>query len=300
MTEPGEHKITPAEYQADPVEGGSLRASIAWLLVSQTPAHAWDASPRLNPQYVRKEKRHFDFGAMAHALLLGKGAEYEVINADDYRTKEARLVRDRLYRVGKTPILKHEFEEAQRMVASVRSQLTALHDYGTLEAVPFQHNETERCIVWREDNGVMCRASLDGLSLDGDILSEFKTEGETAHPERWQWKARKLGYVFKAAFYCRGLSKLRISHSPTTRFFVAETTPPYLMSLVRIDDEVMAKEHERVLAAIKLWGRCLAQDRWPGYSLEGYDLTLTEREHMAEQHAPGNSHLSSDDIAATL
>lgn len=301
ITEPGEYSLTKDEYEADPCKEVSLRSSLAWRLASATPAHAWYECNRLNPEYVREEKRHFDVGTIAHTLLLGKGAEIEVIDAEEYRTKEARALRDAAYAGRRTPILKHELKEIQAMVSAVRRQLGAMVEYGSLEAMPFEHNETERCIVWREDNGVWCRAALDGLSLDGDQLSEFKTEGESANPEQWRWKARRMGYAFKLAFYCRGLSKLRIAHSPSARFFVAEKEAPYLVSLVRVDDELLMKENERVIQAIKLWGRCLAQDRWPGYSLDGYDLTLTERERMAEQSTPnGGAHVSSDDIAATL
>lgn len=301
ITEPGEYAVTKAAYEMDPCQEPSLRASLAWILANKTPRHAWWECKRLNPDYVREEKRHFDIGTAAHTMMLGKGAKIELIDFDDYRTKEAREERDAAYSRGETPLLIKEHEEVTAMVAATRQQLQAMVDHGSLEAMPFQHNETERCIVWREDNGVWCRASLDGLSLDGEALSEFKSEGEDANPERWKWKARRLGYSFKLAFYCRGLSKLRICHSPTTRFFVSEKAAPYAMSCVRIDDELLAYEHARILQTIKTWGQCLSQDRWPGYSLDGYDLGLTEKERMAEQSMPnGGGHLSSDDIAATL
>lgn len=304
ITEPGEFSLTKEQYEADPCEVPSLRSSIAWILASQTPAHAWHGCKRLNPKYLRVEKKHFDHGTIAHQMLLGQPPNFDVIDAPNFMKKDARMARDSSYRLGRTPILEHELVEIEEMVSSVRHQLGGMVDYGSLEAMPFQNNETERCIVWREDNGAWCRAALDGLSLDGDVLSEFKTEAESANPEQWQWKARRLGYVFKLCFYCRGLSKLGIAHSPSARFFVAEKAAPYLLSMVRVDDELLMKENQRVLDAIKLWGRCLAQDRWPGYSIEGYDLTLTDRERMAEQMAGqmsgAGAHVSSEDIAAGL
>lgn len=278
----------------------TLRSSTAWLLASKTPAHAFHVTPRLNPSYKREEKRQFDVGTIAHQLLLGQPGSFDVIDASNYKKKETQRERDSIYAAGRTPILEHELREIEVMVAAIRRQIAAMVEYGSLDVEPFRQNETERCIIWREDNGVMCRASLDGLSLDGDVLSEFKTEGESADPKTWQWKARRLGYAFKLAFYCRGLSKLGIAHSPSARFFVAEKEAPYLVSLVRVDDELLMKENERVIEAIRLWGRCLSQNRWPGYSLDGYDLTLTEKERMAEQQVTGSGHMSSDDIAATL
>jgi len=303
ITEPGEHSVSKKQYELDPVPSVSLRASLAWMMVNQTPAHAFWNCPRLNPEYVREEKRHFDFGTAAHEMLLGKGRGYKIIKAPDYKTKAAQMARRTVYATGLTPLLEHEEKDIQAMVRAIRRQLQDMVDAGTLDAMPFQKNETERCIVWREDNGVMCRSSLDGLDVAGEVLSEFKTEAESADPSQWQWKARKLGYPFKAAFYCRGLSKLGIAHSPTAQFIVAEKKPPYLVSLVRIDDELMMKEMHRVTEAIRLWGRCLASGRWPGYSITGYEMTLSERERQAIYASEGignNGHLSSDDIAASL
>lgn len=295
LIEPGEHKFTKAEYEADPVPGGSLRASVAWLLASKTPAHAHYAMTTPS-----ERKRTYDLGSAAHEFLLGKGAGYAVIKAGNYLTKAARMARRTVYARGQVPLLEREEKELQTMVAAIRRQLRDLVDYGSLEAMPFQHNETERCIVWREDNGVWCRAALDGLSLDGDALSEFKTEGETAHPDKWIWKARKFGYIFKACFYARGLSKLGLSHSPAVRFFVAETEKPNLLSMFRVEDELLALENNRVLAAMRLYARCKAQGRWPGYSPDGYDMGLSERERMQDQKIGGNGHVSSEDIAASL
>lgn len=300
MIDAGEYHVSKEAYEADAFGAEpTLRASLAWLLASKTAAHARWECPRLNPAYVREEKRHFDIGSVAHQILLGRGAGYDVIDADNYMTKDAKAQRDAAYAAKRTPILRADMKAVSQMCSSVRTQLAGMVDYGSIEVEPFQTGETERCIIW-EDMGVWCRASLDGLSLDGDCLSEFKTEGESADPATWQWKARKMGYIFKLAFYCRGLSKLNMAHSPSARFFVAEKEPPYLLSLVRVDDELLAKENERVVKSIKLWGQCLRQNRWPGYSMDGYDLTLTERERMAEQAQFNSGHVDSETIAAGL
>src|SRR3990167_5120693 len=57
-----------AEYQGDPGPEPSLGPGIAKLLVTRSPAHAWAAHPRLNPEYREKESSAFDLGSAAHAM----------------------------------------------------------------------------------------------------------------------------------------------------------------------------------------------------------------------------------------
>lgn len=305
ITEPGLHPVTKAEYEADPVaDGPSLRASIAWKLVApgSTPAHAAFEHPKLNPNYRRAEKKYFDLGTAAHTLLLGKGAEIKIIAAPDYKKKKAQEARAVCYGNGHTPLLEKEWEQVKAMRDAARRQMQALVDAGTIAAMPFQEHETERALFWRE-GAFMCRASLDGFSIQDDAISEYKTTGETADPQQFQWAARRMGYPFKLAFYRRGLQALKISYSPEFRVFVQETKPPYLMSFIRIDDELIAREDERVREAIKIWGRCIKSGVWPGYSVAGYDLGLTDREKAQENAAEGlpyGGHVSSEDIAASL
>jgi len=48
----------------------SLSRSVAHILLTQTPYHAWLAHPRLNPDYMPDEDSKFDIGTATHAMLL--------------------------------------------------------------------------------------------------------------------------------------------------------------------------------------------------------------------------------------
>jgi hypothetical protein len=228
--------------------------------------------------------------------LLGKGEEFAIVHADNYLTKKAKDERDAIREAGKTPLLEREATEVRKMVAAANRQIGELIEAGTIDMSPFDVAYTEKIIVWR-DQGVLCRAMLDGLSLDNDIISELKTEGQSAALDVWQWKARKLGYVFRLAFYRRGLEALKLAYSPHFNIFVIEKKAPYLLAFYRVDDELIARENERVIAALKLWGRCLETNKWPGYPSTGFELSLTERE-MAVEHGPkaASPHLDSQDV----
>ncbi len=302
-------EISEAEYEADAFfdDFPTLRSSICWKLIERgsTPRHAWYASPRLNPDYEQDHSRKFDLGRACHALLLGKGAEFFIIDAANFLTKEAKTQRDQAYTEGKTPLLKADFAQATAMYEAAQSQLKDLVDAGTLARMPFGAGETERVLIW-QDRGVWCRCRLDYLPHDGEALIEYKTTSASAHPDLFQFRqVRQLGYDAQLAFYRRGVEACGIATSPNVGIIAQETSPPYLLSYMRLDDELIMRANARIETALRTWKKCLETNSWPGYSANGYDIDLTDRERGemdAKRAANGTSsgHVTSEDIAASL
>ncbi|MDE2473168.1 MAG: PD-(D/E)XK nuclease-like domain-containing protein [Bradyrhizobium sp.] len=301
--------ISESDYEADKFfdDFPTLRSSICWKLIERgsTPRHAWYASPRLNPNFEQEHRKIFDKGAAAHALLLGKGKQFQIIKCPNYMTKEARSLRDAAYAEGKIPLLEKDYQEAVAMADAARDQLSQLVEHGTLSVMPFGKEETERVLIW-EDRGVWCRARVDHLPNDGEILLEYKSSAASAAPELFPYRNfRQLGYDCQVAFYRRGLEACGVATSPQIAICVQENYPPYLMSYNRIDDEVLMRANEKIERALKIWRGCLESGEWPGYSAAGYDINLTERERaeMDAAHAANGasgSHVTSEDVAATV
>ncbi len=290
---PGIYEIGEAEYNADPVEGGSLRSSIAWKLIAKgsTPRHAWYASS-LNPNFKADNRKQFDLGRACHAALFGNGAKIKIIQGDSYRSKEVQAQRDAAYVAGEIPLLPHEHAEVMAMAEAARQQIAELVKAGTLDKMPFGKGETERTLVW-EDHGVVCRARLDGLPDDGSLLADYKTTSASADPSLWQYRQmRLLGFDFQMGFYRRGLEALKIVHSADVGFFVQELFEPYLLSFIRVEDEIIMRANEKVDEALKIWAKCRKDNYWPGYSVDGYMIGLTEREklEMAGAQAMAQGH----------
>ena len=315
ITDPGIYDLTDAEYQEEPCSEPSLRSSIAWKMIAKgsTPAHARWGHPKLNPLWEPENKRAFDIGKGAHMLLLGKGARIKLIAGYDYSSNEKlgltrgekQALRDAAYDCGEIPLLTHEAKKCQDMAASAMGQLASLFDAGAIQYVPFQDtDQNEKTLVWRDKKtGVLCRAMLDSLPTDG--IDEYKSTSASADPALWQWRQmRELGFHFRLAFYRRGLEALGLSYSPEFHIFVQETSPPYLLSFIRLDYELIEHADRRVSDALSLWAKCLRTGIWPGYSLDGYDVGLSEREraelHPQDkiEHTEGG-HVPSEDMPAS-
>src|SRR4051794_10326611 len=103
-------------YHADPVSEGSLSHSGAKkLLPPSCPAlFKWERDNGRPP------KKAFDFGHAAHKLVLGVGAQLEVIPGDRWDTKDAKAAVAEARAAGRVPLKATEMQTVQAMAAALR------------------------------------------------------------------------------------------------------------------------------------------------------------------------------------
>lgn len=254
-------EISADAYHADQVaEIPTLSASIARILCSQTPAHAREQHPRLNPNYERRQDEKFDIGICAHDLLLEGVENVHIVAADSWRTAAAKEERDEARAAGRVPLLIGQWEQVRAMVDAVRAQLPGL------EADPpvFTDGKPERVIVWEED-GVACRARLDWLRDDYAAIDDLKTTAKSADPFKWgQHTLFGMHFDLQASIYRRAVRALT-GVEPEFRFVVCEITPPFACSVISLDRDAWELADSKFDYALAVWKRCLELDRWDSY-----------------------------------
>lgn len=293
MTGPGIHRdICAAEYHADPCESPSLSSSVAGLLVDQTPKHAWTAHPRLNPDFKRAASPAMNLGSVAHEMLLGKGAGFEISHYDDYRAKAAQIWRDDVVACGKIPIKAADFSAAFRMAEAAR---WAVSEIPGAEAA-FERGIAEPVTIWRDPvENALCRCMDDWLDQEGGCVYDLKTTGTGLSDHALQARIdgnSGAGLDLRAAFHLRGLESTlipppdpyvvrkfflgdfiaegpptRVYHPPqlTWRWVFMESEPPFECRVVEMDDMTRKIGMLKAARAIALWAQCLKDNKWPGY-----------------------------------
>lgn len=261
---PGIYTIPAREYHADPCPFPSLSSSIAQRLCLNSPAHAREAHPRLNPEAVEEHCDEFDIGTVAHSLLLEGTANVAIVEAPDWRTKLAREARDAAYAAGVTPILEKHWPHIEAMVAAARAQLDRHSDGG---AAMFVGGEAEQSAIWTDDGGIWCRARLDYFreTETGELaIDDYKTTSATANPDRWTRAMFQNGWDLQAAFYLRGVERLT-GRPATFRYAVQETFPPYALAVISLGPDALVLAQKKILFALDAWRRGLESGRWDGY-----------------------------------
>lgn len=259
---PGIHDIPPAVYHADPCPSPSLSKSVAHILLTQSPLHAWFAHPKLNPKPEPVEAEHFDIGTIAHAMLLEGNDVAVPLDFEDWRTKAAKEARESIREQGQVPILKRHYQRVLDMLESCRRQLERHRTASDM----FTGGKPEQTLIWEED-GVWLRSRLDWLKDSRAFIDDYKTTSASANPETVSRIMFDKGADLQAAFYRRGLKHLT-GKDAEFRFCYQETYPPYCLSVVQVDPPSMAMAERKVEYAIDEWRKCLKKQSWPGYPNE--------------------------------
>jgi hypothetical protein len=247
-------------YHSDPCETPSLSSSIAKLLVEKSPMHAHSAHPRLGAKPIEPNEA-MDHGSLSHKLLLGEGAEVEVIDADDYKSKAAREARDAARAAGKIPALSEAYARATESAAIVRNRLSG---YGIeLDGV------SEQAILWTEQTphgSIWCRGLLDHLRVERVQVIDLKT-CRSAHPRACASHVIEYGYDVQQEAYTRALDRAfpDLVGRWDFVFVFAETVEPYAVTPARLDAMMRERGRRRWEQACGMWAHCLKQNVWPGY-----------------------------------
>jgi len=252
--------VSESDYHADPCPAPSLSASTAHTLLSRSPRHAWFGHPKLNPDApLFATTPAMDLGSALHQLFLEQRVDgIEVIAADDWRTKAAKKQRDAARAAGKVPLLADKFEEAVRIVAAARAQIT-----GTELASAFGSGCAEVTACWQEGD-TWLRGRLDWLTDDLHLVVDYKTTETSAEPDAFARRILAGGMDIQAAMYVRAVKAIT-GIEPRFVFVVQEVEPPYLLSLIGLTPQWMAFGAHKLHRAIETWRECLRTDTWPGY-----------------------------------
>lgn len=241
-----------------------LSQSVATVLVSESPKHAFDAHPDLGGEQ-RKATKEMDLGSVVHAMILGKGAQFEVVEGGhkDWKKKDAQEQRDALRAEGKIALLEREHERALTVTDIVAEKLRA-------RGIVFD-GVVERRIRWTEQSRdgaiVHCAGTLDHAQKTnaGLIIDDLKSS-KSAHPEQFQRSMMRFGYDIQWAAYTRGGDQAyKANGRVDMRFIVFEVTRPYCVTIARPAGTMRALGNLRWQRAVDAWAKCVRDNDWPEY-----------------------------------
>ena len=255
--------VSPAEYHADPCETPSLSASIAKMLIEKSPKHAWLAHPKLGAHSFESTQA-MDDGSVIHKLILGKGVDIVEVDAEDFKTKAAREIRDAAKDAGKIPVLVSRMDELRVAADAIKAQLV---DFGIELS-----GQSELAATWTEEAGmsgeyIQCRCMFDHVILNRASVFDVK-KIVSADPETIARQMYSLGYDVQWAAYTGAVRALKPEHVGREQFtfIFCEIEPPYSVTPVRPDGQFRQIGTARWERAKELWHRCLKTGKWPGYT----------------------------------
>lgn len=232
-------------------------------LMGQSPAHYQSATV--------EETYSMERGSAVHALVLEtqevlpwdkltKAGKSAPRTGDEFQAFEAE-------HPGAIILTAAEYRQAKAQADAVRSNALAMR---------LLSGQREQEIAWRVGNR-SCAGRPDAFG--GDFVTELKCT-VSAHPERFAWQARKMGYLGQLAWYGDGLM-LAGRAAPEAHYIVAvEQRAPYVTTVFRLTPEAV----EQGRRAYRTWFEqvlvCEASNEWPGYCQSVVPLDAFEADQL--------------------
>lgn len=256
ISHPGVYRLPEDVYHADPVPGGSLSSTGARKLLPPS-------CPALYRHYLKcgePPNQAYEFGSAAHTTILGAGPNVTVVEAGSWATKAAKEERAMARSCGEIPILQSDWAHIAGMANEVAGHRHAME----LLSAP---GEAELSLFWSDQStGIIRRARLDYLHNNQEIIVDYKT-CTSAHPDAIAAAMWKYGYYQKAPWYADAIADLGLlAYWPEVVFIFQEKIPPYLVTVVSPDEELLNLGRERNREAINVYRQCATFDDWPGYT----------------------------------
>lgn len=269
MTEPlpdGVHSFF--EYRPDPTRLSPR--GIKKLLPPSTPARfLYDMT------HPEKPKPAYDFGTVAHKLVLGEGDQFLVLDPQIHGLKKDGAVADNPRATGAwkdaeanaraeglAPIHVDDYRKAVHMAQVVHAHPTA----GRL----FSDGHAEVWMYWTDtQTGQGLRQRLDWMRSPKDderlTIVEYKTTVD-ASPDAFARTAFRFGYHLSAACAILGAKALKLDAHADYVIVAQEKEPPHQVAIYRFDAEAFSYSVGQLRAAISTFQRCTAAGEWPGYA----------------------------------
>ena len=232
-----------ATYHAHPALGSTSLKTLA----TKTPAHwKWENEHPRNSDA-------FDLGTAAHSLILENDTSmFEVVDAANWLTKDAKAAKAEAHATGRVPLLGKDYDQVTAMRDAVMAHPVA--------AKLLTGHRAEASVFWDEE-GLQLKCRPD--AWQPSILVDLKTT-RIADPAEFGRTAADYGYHQSAAHYIDGVKEATGEELPF-HFILVEKTRPHLVSVVELDSE--AVEIGRALndRAKRIYRECLESNTWPGY-----------------------------------
>lgn len=253
--------VPDSVYHGDPCGGQPvLSASIAKLLINDTPLAAWSEHPLLGGR-SKQQTEPMIRGSILDALLARGGAEFEELPFEEFRTKEAKAARDAAKKAGKIVFRAGE-------LAAWKSKAKAIKRSLGNRGFDIDAFDKQITLVWEErasdGTPVLCKGRLDYLR---DLeIADLKTTEDLSDRALIN-KVLAFGYHIQRAAYLSAMDKLHPADAGRHKFnfYFASPNPPYQTRRAGLGGTFAQLGRVEWQRAVDTWAACLKSQQWPDW-----------------------------------
>ncbi len=142
------------------------------------------------------------------------------------------------------------------------------------DALELLRGERQKTITW-SIAGRECQGTPDAFT--DERIADLKTT-RTAHPDRFQYEARRFAYVAQLSWYISGL-EIAGYPRPRRAFIVAvESAPPHPVTIFELTERAVEQGHRTWRLWFEQLRACEESNAWPPYSECAVPLDVPEND----------------------
>lgn len=215
-------------------------------------------------------------GSAVHAALLEPdrfALEWAAPEPGDGRTSayKAYMAKFREEHAGKNIIPASDLEKVEGIKSEVMQ-----HPIWERFADP--ESSVEVSALWKDEStSELCKLRMDHLVTDGgvEVITDVKTEGQSASPRQFKLSCARYGYAIQAAWYVDGWKLVSgCSHPVEFHFLVVETRPPYGVAWYRASERMLERGRSQYRLFKDQYAHALKTGTCPGYPQRVIDIDL--------------------------
>ena len=211
------------------------------------------------------------FGTVAHALVLGVGADIEPLDPEIHgRTKDGTIAANPTATTAwkqavaqaeadnKIPMHIDEYRKAVAMADAILD-----HPYAK---TIFAEGIPEQSGYWIDPiTEVKCRFRPDWITTHNGrtVIVDYKTTA-SADPKDFAASVAKYGYHQQQDWYTTGAANNDMPDAAFL-FICQEKVAPYLVSIIELHEDAVALGARLNRRALDLYRQCMDTDTWPAY-----------------------------------
>lgn len=231
-------------------------------------------------KHPQKTKREWDFGRVAHKIILGEGDEFLVLDpqihglkkdgevaANPRATATWALAETKARAEGLTPIHADDYRKAIEMA-------NVVHEHPLAGPLLAEGSAENWLYATEPETGQGLRMRTDWMTRRDRLYAiEYKSAAD-AEPKAFARKAYDFGYHVAFAFAVTMAQLLELDDAPAYLVIAQEKAPPYLVSVNEFDSDAYTLGMRQMQQAIALYRECCETGVWPGYPPEIHSLSL--------------------------
>lgn len=277
ITEPGVYSALPLScyHRHDICDGPSISSTGLRAIYGEgehvSPRHffsKWSGNPN---RIIKAEPKHFIIGRALHHLLLGEAyfSKLYCIRPDEFPDRstgelkkwnsnrlECKLWFNERAREGRSVLTIKDAELLRRMALSVENH--PLTQAGGL------NGQIERSVFWRDkETGIWKKWRPDAIPVDWHHYTDLKTTRAVSEGAL-VLTMEKYGYYRQAALGWEACRAVMGVDMESFTFLFVEKEDPWSCRDKRCHPDDLALGLKENRAAIRLFAKCLKDNRWPG------------------------------------